>query len=134
MLPVGYNICDVEANAEVSNMIAEILFPRPPNQCIPLYAYYLLISSLCDFLNTMSYSNLLRPSCLAAIQSFDNGATIQDMVHLVHKNSRHASPVPSSIARLVYENVADIPRLLTRYRDASLRMADGPGTETKKGE
>ncbi|KIM51667.1 hypothetical protein SCLCIDRAFT_33255 [Scleroderma citrinum Foug A] len=111
---VGYNICDAEAKAEVSNMIAEILFPRPPNQCIPLI--------------------LLRPSCLATIQSFDHGATIQDMIHLVHKNSRHTSPVPSSIARLVYENVADIPRLLTRYRDASQLMAGGPGTETKKGE
>ena len=82
----------------------------------------------------MSCSNLLRPSCLATIQSFDNDATIRDMVHLVHKNSRHISPVPSSIARLVYENVADIPRLLTRYRDASLLMAGGLGTETKKEE
>lgn len=66
------------------------------------------------------------------IQSFDDDATIQDLVHLVYKNSQ-TSPVPSSVAQLVYENVADIPRLLTRYRDAPLIMAGGPDTETEEG-
>ncbi|KAL4065822.1 hypothetical protein V8B97DRAFT_1919570 [Scleroderma yunnanense] len=65
-------------------------------------------------------SELRRSSYLATIQSFDRGGTIHDMVHLVHKNRHHTTGfVSSTITRLVYENVADIPRLLTQFQEAS---------------
>ncbi|KAL4065819.1 hypothetical protein V8B97DRAFT_1114496 [Scleroderma yunnanense] len=94
---VGYNSCDTV----VGNAIAQILFPPPQKQ------------------QTLS-DDLCRSSYLATIQSFDNGGTIHDIVHLVHKNSDQITdPVFPTITRLVYEKLADIPHLLTQLREAS---------------
>ncbi|KAI6141407.1 hypothetical protein BKA82DRAFT_1008090 [Pisolithus tinctorius] len=49
------------------------------------------------------------------IQAPDNGSTIEDLVHLVHKDQHHLThPLPWYIPRLVFETDADITRRSNR--------------------
>lgn len=70
-------------------------------------------------LTTTNFSSHIRQlEYLATIQSFDDGAPSRDLVHLVHQDRCDvAGLLTPYVSSLVYENVADIPRLVTRSQD-----------------
>ncbi|KAL4069229.1 hypothetical protein J3A83DRAFT_3504128 [Scleroderma citrinum] len=100
---VGYNVRD----AAISETIAKIVF---------LSSYEV---------NTVGNDNHFRKlEYLTTIRSFDEGVAFSDLVHLVHKDRPDvigflAPEIPS----LIYENVDDIPRLVTQSQDISDLLA-----------
>ena len=50
------------------------------------------------------------------IQSFENATTIPALVHLIYEDSSRTNGPFSNIAQLVYKDVADIPKLISRCR------------------
>ncbi|KAI6095428.1 hypothetical protein EV401DRAFT_2083708 [Pisolithus croceorrhizus] len=94
---LGYNVRDVG----LSKTIAEILSLPPLEVDDPRN---LSVQTLRQLVS-------LRRKCLETIQALDNDSTIQDLIHLVHKNGCYAaSPISSRIPQLVFEDVADISR------------------------
>ncbi|KAL4064739.1 hypothetical protein V8B97DRAFT_2075905 [Scleroderma yunnanense] len=100
---IGYNICD----AVISEIITKIVFLSPYK------------------VNTVGHDNHFRKQeYLTTIQSFDEGVAFSDLVHLVHKDRPDViGLLAPQIPSLVYENVDDIPRLVTQSQDISNLLA-----------
>ncbi|KAI6128067.1 hypothetical protein EDD16DRAFT_170251 [Pisolithus croceorrhizus] len=100
---LGYNVCD----PGLSKMIAETLL-LPPLE---------VEDTGNPSPQTLRQLASQRLQYLETILALDNGFAMKDLIHLVHKNSRHnTGPISARIPQLFFKGVEDISRQMNRTR------------------